>query len=160
MKQNRYFRLSFSIPLFPCKKHRQAGNYRHADQYHLNLAACFRLATVKEPQRAVELPMTRPFPTEQQSCKPKDKQCGCKQQSVFRMSLRHSKKDSALPFIASYISVIVILIIKRIPNTKIMFSAHLIITLCQKTMCRMLFICCKNSIFAKMKSRDGFQTEI
>ena len=78
----------------------------------------------------------------------------------FGWACAHSKKDSALLFIASYISVIVILMIKRIPNTKIMFSAHLIITLCRKTMCRMSFVCRKNSIFAKTKSRDGFQTEI
>ena len=45
----------------------------------------------------------------------------------------HSKNASALLFIASYISVTVILIIKRIPNTKIMFSVHIITTLCSKT---------------------------
>ena len=88
--------VSTPIPLFPYKKHRQAGNYRHSGQYHLNLATCFRLAIVKEPQRTVELPMTRSFPTEQQSCKPEGKQRGCEQQSVFRMSLRPLEKRFCL----------------------------------------------------------------
>ena len=44
-----------------------------------------------------------------------------------------ARQSSALLFMASYISVTVILIIKRIPNTKIMFSVHIITTLCSKT---------------------------
>nr|DAO95020.1 MAG TPA: Glutaredoxin arsenate reductase [Caudoviricetes sp.] len=41
-----------------------------------------------------------------------------------------------------------------------MFFVHSITTLCRKTMCRMLFVCRKNSIFVKMEISYGFQTEI
>ena len=56
----------------------------------------FQACNRQRTKRAVKLPMTRPFPTEQQSCKPEGKQCGCKQQSVFRMRLRPLEKRFCL----------------------------------------------------------------
>lgn len=73
-------------------KQHKACHKSHADQHNLNTAASFGIAVIEKPQFGIELPVTCPFPPEQQPHEPKGKQSRHKQQPKLRVSLHPLEK--------------------------------------------------------------------